>query len=40
MGVFLILEASQPHGTTYRLGFGWSFHPTLASVIVVLSRLI
>ena len=28
--VFLLLEASQPHGRSYRLGFGWSFHPTLA----------
>jgi hypothetical protein len=40
MGVFLLLEASRPHGRTYRFGFGWSFHPTLASVIAALSRLI
>jgi hypothetical protein len=23
MGVFLVLEASRPNGTTYRLGLGW-----------------
>jgi hypothetical protein len=40
MGVFLVLEASQPHGKTYRLGFGWTFHPTLASVLAALARLI
>jgi hypothetical protein len=40
MGVFLVLEASQPCGRSYRLGFGWSFHPTLASVIAALSRLV
>jgi hypothetical protein len=40
MGVFLVLEASQPCGTSYRLGFGWSFHPTLVSVMAALTRLI
>lgn len=40
MGVFLVLEASQPHGTTYRIGFGWSFYPALASVVAALARLI
>jgi hypothetical protein len=39
MGVFLILEASQPCGTRYRLGLGCLVHPKLASVIAVLSRL-
>jgi hypothetical protein len=39
MGVFLILEASQPCGTSYRLGLGCLVHPKLASVIAVLSRL-
>ena len=39
MGVFLILEASQPCGTTYRLGFGWLVHPKLASIVVALTRL-
>jgi len=40
MGVFLVLEASQPHGRSYRLGFGWLIHPTLASVVAALMRLI
>jgi len=40
MGVFLLLEASQPHGRSYRFGFGCTFHPTLASVIAALARLI
>lgn len=39
MGVFLILEASQPCGTTYRLGLGCLLHPKLASLVVVLKRL-
>jgi hypothetical protein len=39
MGVFLILEASQPNGATYRLGLGWIFHPKLASMIAVIVRL-
>jgi hypothetical protein len=39
MGVFLFLEASQPCGTTYRLGMGCALHPKLASMIAVLSRL-
>jgi hypothetical protein len=40
MGVFLFLEASQPRGTTYRVGLGCFVHPKLASVIAVISRLI
>lgn len=39
MGVFLIFEASQPDGTSYRLGFGWMFHPKLASMVAVIVRL-
>ena len=39
MGVFLILEASQPNGTRYRLGLGWIFHPKLASMVAVIVRL-
>jgi hypothetical protein len=39
MGVFLILEASQPCGKTYRLGFGCSLHPNLASVVTLIARL-
>jgi hypothetical protein len=39
MGVFLLLEASQPCGTTYRLGLGCLVHPNLASMIALLSRL-
>ncbi len=39
MGVFLILEASQPCGTTYRLGIGWLVHPKLASMVTVFARL-
>jgi hypothetical protein len=37
MSVFLTLEASQPCGKTYRLGFGCNLH--LASVLALLSRL-
>lgn len=39
MGVFLYLEASQPCGTSYRLGLGCFIHPKLASMMVVLRRL-
>jgi hypothetical protein len=39
MVVFLYLEASQPCGTSYRLGLGCLIHPKLASVIIVLLRL-
>ena len=39
MGLFLIFEASQPSGTTYRLGLGCLIHPNLASMVNVLSRL-
>jgi hypothetical protein len=38
MSVFLTLEASQPCGKTYRLGFGCNLH--LASMLVLLSRLL
>jgi hypothetical protein len=37
MSVFLTLEASQPCGKTYRLGFGCNVH--LASILALLSRL-
>jgi hypothetical protein len=39
MSVFLTLEASQPGGTTYRLGFACNLH-SLASIVALLSRLI
>jgi hypothetical protein len=39
MGVFLIIEASQPNGASYRLGLGWIFHPKLASMVAALVRL-
>ena len=32
MGVFLILEASQPGGTMYRVGVGCFAHPKLFAV--------
>jgi hypothetical protein len=31
--------ASQPRGACYRVGFGWSLHPQLASIVALLSRL-
>lgn len=40
MGVFLILEASQPCGKSYRLGLGCFLHPHLASMLAVISRLL
>jgi hypothetical protein len=39
MGVFLLLEASQPCGTTYRLGLGCFMHPKLVSMAAALARL-
>jgi len=39
MGLFLIFEASQPCGTTYRLGLGCLLHPKLASLVVAFKRL-
>jgi hypothetical protein len=39
MGVFLLLEASQPCGTMYRVGLGCFVHPKLASMLVLLMRL-
>jgi hypothetical protein len=39
MAVFLVLEASQPNGTTYRLGLGCLVHPKLASMVAVIARL-
>jgi len=39
MSVFLTLEASQPGGTTYRLGVGCKLH-SLASIVAVLLRLL
>jgi hypothetical protein len=40
MGVVFLLEASQPNGTTYRLGLGCLVHPKLASMMVLLIRLL
>jgi hypothetical protein len=37
MSVFFTLEASQPCGKTYRLGFGCNLH--LASMLALLTRL-
>lgn len=39
MKMLLFLEASQPDGTTYRVGLGCDLHPKLASILVVLIRL-
>jgi hypothetical protein len=39
MGIFLILEASQPSGAHYRVGLGCFLHPQLASMVAVLARL-
>jgi hypothetical protein len=39
MGLFLIFEASQPNGATYRLGLGCLVHPKLASMVAVIVRL-
>jgi hypothetical protein len=39
MLVFLVLEASEPHGTTYRLGLGCFLHPSLVSMVAVIARL-
>ena len=39
MGVFLLLEASQPNGTVYRLGLGCRVHLTLASMVTAIARL-
>jgi hypothetical protein len=39
MGIFLIFEASQPSGTTYRFGLGCLVPPRLASLMVALTRL-
>jgi hypothetical protein len=39
MALFLLLEASQPCGTKYRVGVGCVLHPKLASMLTVLMRL-
>jgi hypothetical protein len=39
MLVFFYLEASQPSGTSYRLGLGCYVPPKLASMMVLLIRL-
>lgn len=39
MSVFFTLEASQPCGTIYRLGFRCKLHLSLTSVVAVLTRL-
>jgi len=40
MGVFLVLEASQPSGARYRLGLGCflALHPKLASMVTLIAR--
>lgn len=38
MTLVLYLEASQPHGRSYRLGIGCSLHP-LASMMALIKRL-
>jgi hypothetical protein len=40
MGLFLIFEASEPNGTTYRLGLRCLVHPKLASMVAVLVRFL
>jgi hypothetical protein len=40
MGVFLFSKPVSRTRYTYRLASGWSFHPTLASVIAAIARLI
>ena len=40
MLVFLYLEASEPSGTTYRLGLGCFVPPKLASMVFLLIRLL
>jgi hypothetical protein len=37
--VFLILEASQPSGATYRLAIGCLVPPKLASMVAAIGRL-
>ena len=39
MGLFLIFEAKEPNGTTYRLALGCFVPPTLASMVAALVRL-
>ena len=40
MIVFFYLEASQPSGATYRMGLGCFVPPKLASMVVLLIRLL
>jgi hypothetical protein len=40
MIVCLSLEASQPHGTSYRLAIGCFLHPPLASLVIAFMRLL
>jgi len=40
MLVFFYLEASQPNGAKYRIGVGCFLPPKLASMVIVLMRLI
>jgi hypothetical protein len=39
MKMFLVLEASQPNGATYRLALGCVVPPGLLSMVAVLMRL-
>ncbi len=40
MKVFLSLEANQPNGASYRLAMGCDFHPSWASVVAALIKLL
>jgi len=37
---FLVLEATRPNGSHYRLSLGWIIPPGVASVMLLLARLI
>lgn len=39
MTVFLAIETSQPHGTTYRLALGCTLPLELISMVAALTRL-
>ena len=39
VGLFLVFEASQPNGATYRIGLGCLMHPKLATMVAVFVRL-
>jgi hypothetical protein len=39
MGVFFLIEANRPCGSSYRLGFGCHVHPWASTVAAVLRLL-